>query len=141
MNNTLRKLLPFSTAATAIIALNLAVILFHLLVISGFIPFQNVWGGRLETATEMYAFETASAVVNLILVMIVAAKRKRIARQGAGVFLDIFLWIFVALFLLNTLGNLAAKATLETWIATPLTFILAILCWRVAIEKPLPITV
>jgi len=47
----------------------------------------------------------------------------------------IALWAFVVLFAINTVGNVLSKTSLETIIFTPLTFLSAVLCFRIAIEK------
>ncbi|MBU1821706.1 MAG: hypothetical protein KKG00_09395, partial [Bacteroidetes bacterium] len=45
------------------------------------------------------------------------------------------LWLFVAVFALNTLGNLVSFSSLETIVFTPLTTLLALFTARVALEK------
>jgi hypothetical protein len=125
---------PFSFAAYTIITINAAVIIFHFLVLTQVIPFEVVWAGRLKSLEEMYVFETISIVINIILIFIVLTKMKRNASGDRATLINIVLWLFVVVFTLNTVGNLTAATTLETYIATPLTFILAVLCWRVAIE-------
>jgi dolichol kinase len=45
------------------------------------------------------------------------------------------IWLMFGIFLLNTLGNLMAKNSLETYIFTPLTMILSICCFRMAAFK------
>lgn len=82
----------------------------------------------------MYVFETLSIVINLVLIIIVMVKTKTIKTNRSQKIVNVTLWLFVIVFTFNTLGNLTAKASIETYVATPLTFILAILCWRVAIE-------
>ena len=118
-----------------IIILNLAVIAFHLLVLTGIIPFNIVWGGRLEAENEMYIFESVSILINLLLVLTVLIKINRINAGAKHKMVNAILWVFVILFVLNTIGNLTSETTLETYIATPLTLLLACLCARVALER------
>jgi len=47
---------------------------------------------------------------------------------------DFMLWIFLALFVLNTVGNIFAKTNFEKWFAV-LTFVFAILIWTVLKKK------
>jgi hypothetical protein len=135
MNKRLRNLIPFLIACWIIIVLNLAVICFHILVVIKIIPYNVVWAGRLTTENEMYVFESVSILTNLLLILAVLIKMKRIKENRSAIVVDVLLWIFVVIFFMNTLGNLAAESRLERFIATPLTFILAILCLRIAIER------
>lgn len=122
-------------ATRAIITLNLAVIGFHVLVLTQVIPYTIVWAGKLETEKEMYVFETLSILINLILIAAVRAKTKAIKTNSSQTIINGVLWLFVIVFALNTLGNLTARTSIETYVATPLTFLLALLCWRVAIAN------
>ena len=135
MNSILKTTIPFSVATRTIITLNLAVIAFHMLVLMQVIPYNVVWAGNLKTENEMYAFETLSVIINLILIVAVLTKTKAIKTNSSQTIVNVALWLFVIVFALNTLGNLTAKASIETYVATPLTFILALLCWRVAIAN------
>ena len=136
MNKSLRKLIPFRVACWSIIAINSLVILFHVLVISGIVPHDLVWGGKIQDRSRLYGFEAVSILVNLILIIAVVSKRRHPHHPNRVV--NTVMWIFVLIFVLNTLGNLAAERRLEMLLATPLTFVLAVLCWRVAIERPVP---
>ena len=86
-----------------------------------------VWGGRLKDADPMRRFETISIVTNLIILAIVAIRGGLLKVRLSHLVLTI------ALFLLNTLGNLASTNQWERLIFTPLTFVLALLCGRLAL--------
>lgn len=111
------------------------IVIFHFLVIFGIVPFQNVWGGRLKTFEEMLKFESASIVINLIFMAVILVKSGFWKTKTSPKIITIFLWIMTILFALNTIGNLFAVNNLEKYIATPITFILSILCFILAIEK------
>jgi hypothetical protein len=49
--------------------------------------------------------------------------------------LDAIILLFAVLFSLNTIGNLFAKSKFELYFFTPLTFILAVLCLRIVMNK------
>ncbi|MFO0214374.1 MAG: hypothetical protein ACK53E_27090, partial [Pseudanabaena sp.] len=51
-------------------------ILFHFLVLFQVIPYSIVWGGRLNSLSEMYIFEVVSVFINLLLLSVVAVKSK-----------------------------------------------------------------
>jgi hypothetical protein len=129
------KKIPFKAAIHGTILMLGLIIVFHLLVLLHIIPFTIVWGGRLKNGTEMLRFEIAAVIINALLIAVIAIKGRYLKFNIPSKIITIILWLFVGLFSLNTLGNLAAKTTMETVIFTPLTFMLAILCLRTVLEK------
>ena len=118
-----------------ILILFILIVIFHFLVIFGIVPFQNVWGGRLKTQEEMLKFEAFSIVLNLIFIAVVLVKAGFWKVKISPKIISILLWIMTILFALNTIGNLFAVNNLEKYIATPITFILSVLCFILAREK------
>ena len=56
--------------------LNAAVILFHLAILTKIIPYDVIWGGRLNNDVEMYVFEGISILVNLLLCLVLLIKSR-----------------------------------------------------------------
>jgi len=110
------------------------VCLFHLLVITGIIPYTIVWGGKLQNQQEMLTMESVSILINAFMAFTILLHSGKLKSRIPKKWLTAVIWIFVALFSLNTIGNLFAEAKLETIIFTPLTLVSAILCSRIAIE-------
>lgn len=131
----LRGPIPFLFAIRTMLILLSGIIIFHMLILFGIIPFSIVWGGRLSTKEEMLIFESVSILINAFLIFILAVKGKYIKIKLPKIFIQIVLWIFVFLFFLNTIGNLLAESTIETIIFSPITLLFSILCARIAIEK------
>lgn len=129
------KKISLKFAISTMLILLTLVLCYHLLIITGLISYQIAWGGRLETKSQMYVFETISIVINLIILTVILIKGVYIKINVPVRVVNIFLWILVALFCLNTIGNLLSNNFLEMIIFTPLTFISSILCYRMAIEK------
>lgn len=121
-------------AAILMLVLLSCVIVFHLLVLSGTIPYSVVWGGRLESVSQMYLFEAMSITINLMIIVIIAIKAGYVKPFISKRTLTFLLWALAILFALNTVGNLLATTILETILFTPLTLISAVLCYRMAIE-------
>ncbi len=68
----------------------------------------------------------------LFFVLAYAGKLKlRIHRKTARV----VAWMLFTLFLLNTLGNFFSKNSLETYLFTPITALLALFSLRIALDK------
>lgn len=122
-------------AVNTILIVAALVFIFHILIISGVIPYQYVWGGRLESNEQMLRFESISMIVNLFVIFIVSIQGNYIRPYLSSKVVKIFFWIFSILFVLNTIGNLLSLNSLESIIATPITFILAIMFLRLATEK------
>lgn len=113
----------------------LANLVFHLLILTGVIDYAIVWGGRLKTAEAMVQFETVSLVLNFIFLVVVCIRMNWLSIRIPRIAVTITLWLMAALFLLNTLGNLASLNSLETAIFTPVTLVLTIFCVVLAMVK------
>lgn len=127
--------IPFQFALKSTLLLLGLIIVFHIMVLLQVIPYSIVWGGRLETYNQMLGFETTSILINFILIIVVAIKGRFLKINISRKLINATLWIFIILFSLNTIGNLLAKATLETILFTPVTFVLAIMCLRMVLES------
>jgi len=111
------------------------VLIYHLLIITGTIPYEAAWGGRLENDEQMIQFESFSILMNLFILFLVSIKAGYSKIKIPQAVITVFLWVFVALFALNTFGNLMATNIWEKVIFTPMTALLAIFFWRMAVEK------
>jgi hypothetical protein len=110
-------------------------IIFHLLVLVGLIPYEIVWGGRLQNQTEMINFEIGSILLNFLMLAIVAIHADIIKLQVHRIVVKIALWLMVVIFALNTVGNLLSLNEMERIIFTPLTLLLAIFSFILAMKK------
>ena len=110
------------------------VILFHICIITKIIPYNIAWGGRLTNDTEMYVFETLSILINIFLNWILLMKGDLVKFKFSDKTVQIILWIFFALFTLNTIGNIFAKTNFEKFFAV-LTGLSAILIWNIVKQK------
>jgi hypothetical protein len=107
------------------------VILFHILVMAGVIPFTYIWGGKLTSKEEMLTFESVSVLINLFIITVILLKGNFIPNQLPVKWLNAIIWFFVIVFSLNTIGNLFAETSLEMIVGGALTFISALLCYRI----------
>ena len=117
------------------IGLLTTVILFHISIITQIIPYSIVWAGKLKTDKEMFAFETASVLINIFLIFILLLKGNYIKHKISVKILNGVLWLFVLVFAINTIGNLAAKTFFEKVVFTPLALISAILLFIIVRTK------
>lgn len=110
------------------------VIVFHLSILLKFIPYEITWGGKLTNDSEMYIFETISIIVNLFLVLLLLIKGKYVKPVFTFRFVNISLWVFVAIFGLNTVGNLFAETTFEKSFSI-ITLVFAVLIGTILVHK------
>lgn len=108
-----------------LILLSLFLVL-HLSILLKIIPYDLVWGGRLNSEKEMYRFETVSILTNLLLVAVVLVHANFLPIDLPKKVITYALWIMTELFLLNTLGNAVSKNKLEQRLFTPLTILLMV---------------
>lgn len=131
----MRTTLSVTTTALIMLMLFAAILLFHMLIVLGVIPYAHVWGGRLTTREAMYAFESVSIALNLFMMGVVAVKGGYWKLNLPKKLITILLWCMVILFSLNTIGNLLATNVFEQVFGTLFTFLLALLSLRLALKK------
>lgn len=128
----MKKLLPLRVAINGILVIISSIIVFHLLVMTGLLPFEVVWGGTASGTDQVRTMELISIVVNIAMLTVVCAYAGIIKTRMKQRFFKGSFWIMFALFLLNTVGNLMAETALETYLFTPLTVLLTLFCFRIA---------
>jgi len=116
------------------LGLLISVVLFHICIILKIIPYDIAWGGRLKNDAEMYVFETISILINIFLSIVLLMKGEIVKFRFSYKVINIILWIFFVIFILNTIGNLFAQTFFEKFFAL-LTGFSAILIWNIAMKK------
>jgi hypothetical protein len=130
----MKKIISVRLASNIIITINTLAILMHVLILLRVLPYDFVWGGRLE-GEEIIVFESVSIVVQILFISIIAVKAGYFFKGRFKRTVNVCLWLLFGLMLLNTLGNIASNSSFETMVMTPLTLVLALLVFRLAIEK------
>lgn len=110
------------------------IIVFHLLALIQIIPYQYLWGGRLESVEEMYLMESLSLLVNGFFVFCSYQYLKYLNINMVSLWLRIVFGFISAIFFINTIGNLVAITNLETLLATPITALLSVLSFSLALK-------
>jgi len=126
--------MKYKISIKILLALLISVILFHMSVIAKVVPYDIAWGGRLTNDTEMYIFETLSILINLFLATILLMKGDFIKYKFSNKVVNLILWIFFVIFILNTIGNIFAQTFFEKFFAI-LTGFSAILIWNITVKK------
>lgn len=102
----------------------------HLSILFGLVPYDIVWGGRLGSKDEMYAFETFALGMNLFFGWLLLMKGRYTRTLLPARAVSVALWGFFVLFAFNTFTNLLAKTSFEQAFAG-VTLLLCVLIWRV----------
>lgn len=124
-------------ATICIFIILLMAITFHMLILSEIIQFHMVWSGRLKNSIQMHTFETVFISINFVLLVVVAVKASFVKLKIYPRIIKIALWLMVGCFLLNTLGNILSNNQIERMVFTPVTFLLALFSFRLAIRQEL----
>jgi hypothetical protein len=131
----MKKLISARFSAFSTVFLLSIFVVFHILVMLKLVPSNIVWGGRLNTPAEMMRMETISVTINLIMIAFAAVRAGILKFRINPNILQVAFWLLFVLFTLNTLGNILSLNTFEKYAFTPVTFLLAIFCLRLAIDK------
>ena len=122
-----------SIAQCGLIILLSGFLILHLCILLKIIPYNLVWGGRLQSDKEMIRFELVSIAVNLFFLFIVFIQSNLLKLDFPPLGITIALWVMTALFVLNTFGNALSKNKIEQRLFTPITILLvifsAVLAW------------
>lgn len=116
------------TAISLTLWLLLAILVFHLSIILKIVPYDITWGGRLKNEAEMYAFETISIVLNLILFLALLIKRRYLREFIPIKIVNLVLWTFLVLFTVNTVGNILAETNFEKFFGLITSAFVVLLC-------------
>jgi hypothetical protein len=128
----IKRLISEKAAATALLALFSALVVFHVVALLGVIPRDMLWGGRIKSAEDFYVFEAVSLTLNAAMLFVTAVRAKVLKIAMNTRFLQLVFGLMFVLFAANTLGNIVAVNMWERIIFTPVTLILSLLSLRLA---------
>ncbi|MCY8232554.1 hypothetical protein [Priestia endophytica] len=131
----MKNLISMKMASYIILTINTMALLMHGLILLNILPYDFVWGGRLKKQEDVILFEMVSILIQIVFISIVAVKAGYILKGKFKRMSNIGIWAIFAVMILNSLGNLASHSFLETVVMTPITILLALLVFRLAIEK------
>ena len=131
----MKKLISFKLAGKIIITIIVLLIIFHILLLLGIVPSDIVWGGKAADEATIIKLEIFSLVTSFIILAVIFAKLRQNKNAKSRKIINFAVWIIFGYFLLNIVGNLASGVTTEKLIFTPITIILSVLLFRLAIEE------
>ncbi|PJZ38288.1 hypothetical protein CH354_03395 [Leptospira levettii] len=107
---------------------------FHVFALLQIIPYQYLWGGRLQSIEEMYLMESISLIANVFFVYCSYLYLQYMNNGLVPIWIRILFGFISAVFFLNTIGNLVAVTNLETLLATPITAILSVISFTLVLK-------
>jgi len=133
----MKKLLlkvKYSTANKTMVALPIAITIFHVLILAGIIPADIVWGGHIETQADLYRLEAVSISLNVLTVAAVLKHSKLMTygKQSKG--LDMLLTGLGVMFIFNGVANVFSETLFERLFFTPLILVYAAMTFRLVFE-------
>ena len=131
----MKNLISFKLAGNLAVTIIVLLIIFHILLLLGIVPSDIVWGGKTTDETTILKLEIFSLITSFIFLVVIFAKLRQSINMKFRKVTNIAVWIIFGYFTLNIIGNLASGVTIEKLIFTPITIILSILLFRLAIEK------
>jgi hypothetical protein len=136
VDQNVKKLISARLAGNILFAALGLLSIFHILVLLKVIPADIVWGGEIQgVPSNLITLETTALVVTLLFILIIAAKLGYVPAGKLSGAVNIGVWLIFVYLLLNTLGNLASGISFEKLIFAPITIVLALCAFRLAIEK------
>lgn len=132
----MKKLIGAKLAGNMLLVAFGLLAIFHVLVLLKVIPADIVWGGRIQgVPSNLLTLEAIALLITLVFLLIIAAKLGYMQAGQLSGAVNIGVWLIFVYLLLNTLGNLASGVSFEKLLFTPITIILALCAFRLAIEK------
>lgn len=108
-------------------------IIFHILIVVGIVPYNIVWAGKIKSKKELLLMESISLFISVMAMIIVGSKTKNLIFIEDPTIVNIGMWILLALFIINTIGNLTAKSPIEKYGFGTLTILISFLVLRIVI--------
>ncbi len=133
-DKSVKNIITAKAAITTFIILSGLTLVYHFLILTQVVPYANAWGGQLKSLSDMYAFEAVSVVMQLVIVSLAYARYRDVVSGKKRQLFKVVMYVLVGLFALNTLDNLASTSTFETIVFTPMTLVLAVVSWRLAVD-------
>lgn len=135
----MKSLISFKFASSASILIYSLLLIFHIALIIGagifeFIPIEIVWGGKMKDQEQLIVFEFIALIVVLLCLFLTLVKTGHIKIAKLYKTSHYSMWFFSTYFLLNTVGNLAAKTNFEKSMSIA-TILLSVCALRLALEK------
>ena len=125
----------YTAGRVLLIAFGLLIIL-HLLVLTGAVSPDIIWGGQLNgSGANLLLLELLAILISMLFILVIAARLGLVKARLLHRSSKVGVWIIFGYLLLNTAGNLASGVAAENFFFAPITIILALFALRLAIAR------
>ena len=131
----MKKIINATLAGKILLVVLSLLMLLHILILSGLLPHDFIWGGRAIDQSTMQGLEVSALVITFLFIVITSQKINDLKTGKRRVPVNIGMWLMFAYFIFNIFGNLTSSSQIEMIIFIPVSFILALSSLRLAIEK------
>lgn len=131
----MKMIISAKTAGTSILILLAGLLLLHIFILAGIVSFELVWGGNISDKNEMISLEIFALLTTFLFGVITLLKLKNITKGKQSRIINMGVWIMFAYFTVNIIGNFLARSNEERLIFIPVSIILAILSFSLAITR------
>lgn len=129
----MKKIISEYQAGNTLLVLFVLLIVFHISIIAGILPYEMVWGGQINKE-NILPLELIAIVFTISFMMVVLIKLRYLRNGMKGKVANILLWAMVLYFVFNTYANFTGQTFAEQWIFGPLAIVMGILTARLAIS-------
>lgn len=116
-------------AVSTLITLFLGV--YHTMIIIQFMPSQHVWLGMIDSHESLLRHESFSITLLVVLLVTLLLEYLQLARKTTR----IIFYVFIVIFVLNTIANLFAPTPLEQIGFSFLTSVMALMMYQLTIRR------
>lgn len=131
----MKNLISFKLAGKITITIIVLFIIFHILVLLSVVPSNLVWGGQLTDDATLMKHEILCLIGSFIFLAIILEKLNQNKITKFKKLYNIAFWFIYVYFVICSIAKLVSAVPLERIVFIPITTILAILLFRLAIEK------
>jgi archaellum biogenesis protein FlaJ (TadC family) len=124
--------ISFRDTGKVLLSLMTLIIIYHVLILTGVLPQEAVWGNRINDSEKLIQMEYLAIVIMMIFISIIILKLKY---KNHFKVINILLWIVFSFSVLNIIGNILSGSQLEKIIFIPVTIIQSLLLLRIGVEK------
>jgi hypothetical protein len=122
-------------AGMILIVLMILLLVMHVLILAGFLPYDIVWGGQIDDPSSVVGYEAAALIIMFVFLAIVALRLGYIKADRLKRVAGIGMWIVFAYFVFNSVANFASAVSMENLIFGPISIAMALLSLRVAVSR------
>ena len=131
----MKQYISLKLAGNFLIISNFLIIIIHVLILFKFLPYSLFWRDQIIDETSIQKYEIIAIIVSLLFIGSILVKVEYVKQPKFKGISDLTLWTMLMYFIISTLGNFTMGITLEILIYAPITLLLSVFTYRLAVEK------